>query len=231
MVQSSEGGSCGPTWSSPVSGVAEISIPGTRGRLKQREIWVGPGRDVPSLARLPLASTPWCIRAATAPEKRPGNDLFYSSFGGNSSPARCSWEEAKAAWPLGAWSRSARLPSTSDSPTAEPPFPTAPILGSPSAFFLPPATSFPLRTRLMLAPRQKQRGLSARINPSLPVCQHSEPSRQKKKKKKEPPQVSPTALSPSTKEKRHSREPLLHGGQFPSCQSLTQALESSCGGV
>lgn len=231
MVQSSEGGSCGPTWSSPVSGVAEISIPGTRGRLKRREIWVGPGRNVPSLARLPLASTPWCIRAATAPEKRPGNDLFYSSFGGNSSPARCSWEEAKAAWPLGAWSRSARLPSTSDSPTAEPPFPTAPILGSPSAFFLPPATSFPLRTRLMLAPRQKQRGLSARINPSLPVWQRSEPSRQKKKKKKEPPQVSPTALSPSTKEKRHSREPLLHGGQFPSCQSLTQALESSCGGV
>lgn len=155
MVQGSEGGSCGPTWSSPVSGVAEISIPGTRGRLKRREIWVGLGcnvPDVPSLTRLPLASTPRCISAATAPEKRPGNDLFYSSFGGNPSPARCSWKEAKAAWPLGAWSRPAGLPSTSDGPTAEPPFPTAPILGSPSAFFLPPATSFLHCTGLMLTP-------------------------------------------------------------------------------
>lgn len=214
MVQSSEGGSCGPTWSSPVSGVAEISIPGTRGRLKQREIWVGPGRDVPSLARLPLASTPWCIRAATAPEKRPGNDLFYSSFGGNSSPARCSWEEAKAAWPLGAWSRSARLPSTSDSPTAEPPFPTAPILGSPSAFFLPPATSFPLRTRLMLAPRQKQRGLSARINPSLPVCQRSEPSRQKKKKRRNLPRFLPRLYRRAQKRKDTHESRFFTAGSF-----------------
>lgn len=192
MVQGSEGGSRRPTWSNPVSRVAEISIPGTRGRLKRRESL---GRAGPrcSLAGSPC---PWqAPRGASEQPQRPMKDLGMKFF------IRILEETHPRPDALG---RKPKLPGSSergpiqqDSPAP----PTAPHQGHPSPQ-LPFWGLFQLfspRRHVVPPPycaaaptlTKKRRGLCAAINPSPPACQRSELANLQGEKKRNLPRFLP----------------------------------------